>query len=57
MGRSYERRGGMVSVCGLSFPLLECMVEVPGCADEGQVGERLGEVAELLAGASDLLGI
>jgi hypothetical protein len=32
-------------------------VEVDGGADQRKVGERLREVAELLAGRPDLLGI
>src|SRR5689334_5917093 len=35
----------------------EGAVQVEGGADEGQVGERLREVALLLAGAADLLGV
>ena len=37
--------------------VVELVVEVDGGVDQGQVGERLGEVAELLAGEPDLLGV
>jgi hypothetical protein len=35
----------------------ELAVEVDGGADQREVGERLGEVAELLAGGSDFFGV
>src|SRR5215208_4878713 len=37
--------------------LSERTVEVEGGADEGQVGEGLGEVAQRLAAGSDFLGV
>jgi hypothetical protein len=37
--------------------VVELIVQVDRGADQGQVAERLREVAELLAGASDLLGV
>src|SRR4051812_34843526 len=36
---------------------VECGVEAGGRVDERQVGERLGEVADLLPGQGDLLGV
>src|SRR6266550_8854872 len=37
-------------------PVVELVVEVDRGVDQGQVAERLREVAELLTGAADLLG-
>jgi hypothetical protein len=36
--------------------VVELSVKVDSGADQGQVAERLRDVAELLAGAADLLG-
>src|SRR5260370_27951207 len=41
---------------GLALVQVELVVEGDGGVDQGQVGERLGEVAELLPGRPDLPG-
>src|SRR4051812_16163441 len=43
--------------CMRLSPLPERPVEVEGSADQGQVGEGLREVAQRLAGRTDLLGV
>src|SRR3712207_706979 len=42
---------------GSAGPVIELEVQVEGCVDECQVAERLREVAQLLAGEPDLLGV
>src|SRR5262245_61930403 len=41
----------------LSGAVVELVVEVDRGGDQGQVAERLREVAQLLPGAADLLGV
>jgi hypothetical protein len=41
----------------IAWPAVELVVEVDRRVDERQVAERLREVAELLAGEPDLLGV
>ena len=50
---------GQSHVHPLSFPRASSQraIQVEGGADERQVGERLREVAERLAGLADLLGV
>src|SRR4051812_39088063 len=53
-GAGITRRGRGRSARG---PAVERGVQRDGGVDERQVGERLGEVADLLAGEGDLLGV
>src|SRR5215216_2889644 len=56
--RSTVRRCGRVADDGvLAGAVVELVVQVDGGVDQRQVGERLGEVAQLLPGLADLLGV
>src|SRR5215217_7620257 len=47
----------VISAAGSRSPSVERTVEGDGGVDQRQVGEGLGEVAQLLAGLADLLGV